>query len=858
VAQSILEQKAALDIKEGTVLEFLDAIETKYGIVISYSSNAFDLDRKIKLLPSVNSLGDVFEVLLQDEDLIAYVRKNKILLISNRKQEEEDYQEDYIFSGYVLDSESGEPIIGATIFDPLSLKGTETNQSGYFNLSLSINQRNLVASYVGYQAQLIEPTKKSGRMSISLVPNPPISEVVVSYGVYDEDDDFIRYKINGRKLKEHTSFFGEKDPIRALKLLPGIQSGNEAQGGIYVRGGGAEHNLVLFDDVPMYEINHAFNLSSIFNVDAINKVTLYKNGVPARFGGRLSSVIDIKSKDGNYNENKYKASIDLLGLKFQAEGPFKKEVSSFNFSGRVSIIDLYLDPFIKKFTDFEAADINYYDFNLKLNHHFSPTSKISLSSYVGNDNLRFENNNNVLDGSEFLFQNVNELKWSNKIFNVQWSKVISSKVFGKFSTSYSNYTYSPRSVYAYNTFIQGDPENFELDVVARSKMEDLSFRSDFDYYSDNKNHIRFGASLIQHNFHPFVRQSDRVMFDEIDIIIGDENKSSTSEYSIYLENDLKPNNNLNINLGLHVSGFDVGNKIYVNLEPRAYVSYDFSRRSSVYTSFNAMTQNVHLLVNPGVGLPTDLWVPSTENIPPEKSFNSSLGIETNLGKGYSYSIMGFVNFYKNIVEYKTPVDVYYTIINVQTTPPVFSDNSDWENRVELGNSISKGLEFVLTKKSNKLNMQIAYTLAKTDRTFPNLNKGNSFPYRYDRRHDLSITGNLKLSQKINLSSTFIYGTGNAFTLALEEFESIEGLPLLNFEERNNFRMPAYHRLDVSLNYQNILEKMTIETSIGIQNVYNRNNPFYIYLFQNPVSEIVSLKQVSIYPILPHFSFSINF
>lgn len=763
-------------------------------------------------------------------------------------------------SGYVTDKTSGEPLIGATILDEVTSKGTTTNVYGFFSITLSGDSAALRFSYVGYMNQRFSVALgESVKLDAEMDPYNELSEVTVNASEsssIQDDSQMSSIDLSMDKVKSLPVFLGEKDVMKTIQLLPGVQSGSEGASGIYVRGGGPDQNLVLLDGVPVYNASHLFGFFSVFNADAINSVQLIKGGFPAHYGGRLSSVIDIRMKEGNTKELHGEGSIGLISAKLMLEGPIVKDKTSFAISGRRTYIDLLARPLILAAADNEGyGGYFFYDVNAKVNHKFSDRSRLYASGYFGNDKfyavLKDEFVNN---GTTYKTRFDNELKWGNAIAALRWNYLITPKLFSNTTLTFSKYNFMVGFEEKDQQSSSSGTNTQEFSFKYLSGIRDYSAKIDFDYTPHPDHYIKFGGGYTYHTFTPGVNtfKQETGGAAQIDTSFGAA-KINANEFWAYLEDDFKITKRLKANLGLHFSGFDVNGTTYLSLQPRASARYLINEKSSIKASYAQMAQFLHLLTNTGIGLPTDLWVPPTDSIKPQYSSQIALGYARTVAKKYEVSVEGYYKTMSNLIEYKDGASF-------------FGSQESWEQKVEVGKGLAYGAEFLIEKKVGKTSGWIGYTLSWSNRTFQNLNFGETFPYRYDRRHDIGVAITHKFNEKIDVGVVWVYGTGNAVSLGTERYLAFNGMnegffaggqEIEYIASRNAYRMPAYHRLDVGVNLHKKKAKWERTWSFGVYNLYSRQNPFYLYFSYDEAGDR-RLTQISLFPLIPSFSYSFKF
>jgi len=759
-------------------------------------------------------------------------------------------------SGSVKDIENGETLIGVNVFDRVAQKGAITNNYGFYSYTSNSGEVELIFSFVGYQPFIFRDLlKKDTTLMVQLTPAHQLSEVVVHGSreeLLQENTQMGSINVPLRQIKDMPALMGEVDVLKVLQLLPGVQSGTEGASGLYVRGGGPDQNLILLDGVPIYNATHLFGFFSIFNADALNNVELIKGGFPARFGGRLSSVIDITMKEGNMKEFQGEGSIGLIATKLTFEGPIVKDKTSFLISGRRTYIDLLAKPFIRRESGGrESAGYYFYDINAKVNHIFNDRNRLYLSFYGGEDVSYSDADYSSTSDNERVKSTAEVgLGWGNLITAARWNHVFNNKLFANFSATYTRYRFQLFHENDFSRTGNGQDEERFYRADYRSGIRDYAVKADFDYIPGTNHYIRFGASNIFHRFTPGVfTATERSEW----LDIGGGSIYDSQEYATYIEDDIQVGRKVKMNLGLHYSGFFVDGEHYHSLQPRIASRYLINESSSVKASFATMTQYIHLLTNAGLGLPTDLWVPATSRIGPQQSWQTSVGFYKSLQGGFEWSIEGYYKEMEGLLEYKDGASFLGT-------------GENWEDKVEVGRGRSYGVEMLIQKKVGKTTGWLGYTLSRTERQFDEVNNNEWFPFRYDRTHDLSLTVSHHLSPKIHLSGTWVYGTGNAISIPTEIYENINHQSGYGFmaggvdyyEARNNYRMRDYHRLDLGVDF--IKQKKWGERTwnISIYNAYNRMNPFYMDMRYNHQTGSKSLVQYTLFPILPSFSYGYKF
>ncbi len=757
-------------------------------------------------------------------------------------------QQKFTLSGYVKDTLSGENLIGATISINGKGKGVNSNSYGFFSITLAPGTYQVSISYTGYDPQnLTVQLDKDLSIAINLYPRIVASEEVVVYA--KRKDGNVREAQMGKvdlsiaQIKSLPAIFGEVDVLKTLQLLPGVRNAGEGNAGFYVRGGGPDQNLVLLDDAVVYNSGHLFGFFSIFNSDAIKNVSLIKGGMPAQYGGRLSSVLDIAMKDGNMKKMEVEGGIGAIASRLNIQGPIKKDKASFIISARRTYIDALVKPFVKKESSFYGSGYYFYDLNTKVNYKFSDKDRLFLSGYFGRDVFTFKNSQRSFSAN---------IPWGNATATLRWNHLFHRKLFSNTTLVFNDYNF------AFN----GTQNNLSFNV--QSGIRDLTGKFDLDYYPGSQHKLKFGAQFTHHTFKPNLVSGRS---DSIDFSPNNAQRKFAREMAVYLQDDWDLSDKFRISAGLRYSNFtqvgaytryerdNDGNKTdsvvygkgdrvknYGGLEPRLTMRYSINDASSVKASISRNYQYIHLVSNAGNTLPTDLWVPSTLFVQPQLSWQYAAGY--------------FRNFKQNM--YETSVELYYKQMQNQIeyregyTPSL----ADPEEEFVFGDGWSYGAEFFVRKNQGRMTGWIGYTLSWTYRKFPDLNEGNKYPARYDRRHDLSAVASYELNKKWKLSAIFVYGTGNATSLP-ERFYLINGVLTQEYSRINQYRLPAYHRLDFSATYTpqpKKPRKIKGHWVFSIYNVYSRLNPYFLYFDQTGSALDGTLKvdarQVSLFPIIP--------
>jgi len=760
----------------------------------------------------------------------------------------------YTLSGYIKDKESGEVLIGASVFIKEKAKGTVSNLYGFYSLTLEKGAYTIQISYVGYKTEEIKINLlKNEKIDLELSPVVLMEdEVVVNAERKDENiksSDLGKIDLKTETIKEIPAILGEVDILKTIQLLPGVMSAGEGNVGLYVRGGGADQNLVLLDEAPVFNTGHLFGFFSVFNSDVVNNLTLYKGGMPAQYGGRLSSVLDVSMKEGNMRNYHAKGGVGLISSRLTIEGPFVKDKSSFLLAGRRTYADVLIQPFIKN-TEWAGNGYFFYDLNTKINYTINGKNRLFLSGYFGKDVFTYRS-----PDEDFKVN----IPWGNATTTLRWNHLFSEKLFSNTSLIYNDYHFS----------LNVDNENFKVQFY--SGIKDINIKTDFGYYPGLLVKFNFGAEYIYHTFIPSTARASTA--DGLNINTDDIKHKYAHEAGIYFSTDYDVTDWFKISTGLRFSAFMIvppysilvkndlgivtdtqfyksgdGNKTYTGLEPRLNFRILLSEKSSIKAAINYNYQYIHLVSNSTSTLPTDVWVPSSKMVQPQKGIQLSAGF--------------FQNFTDNMFE--ASVEFYYKKMFNQIE---FRDGYIEELGRELewdfvfGEGKSYGMELFINKKLGDFTGWIGYTLSRTTRHFEDLITVD-FPAKFDRTHDLSVVLIYEMNKQISFGATFIYGTGNATTLPIRRYV-IENTIVNEYMPRNSFRIEPYHRMDISATIKSKKDrKIDSEWVISVYNVYNRKNVYFLYIDTqgDPLAGTLSIqaKKVSLFPIIPSISWNFKF
>ena len=762
-------------------------------------------------------------------------------------------------SGYMRDSASGESLLGGTVYIKEANVGARANVYGFYSVSVPPGTYTVIYSFVGYHTQTMKMDLSTSKTYNAEMCNATMmKEVEITAGRKNanvKNTEMGTVTLSIAQINKLPVVFGEVDVLKTIQLLPGVQSAGDGNSGFYVRGGGPDQNLVMLDDAVIYNTGHLFGFFSVFNSDAIKDVTLVKGGAPANYGGRLSSVVDVTMKEGNNKEFHGQGGIGLIASRFTLEGPLKKNKGSFMLAARRTYIDVLLKPFTDRLKN---TGYYFYDANLKANYRFNDKNRVFLSGYVGLDQFKFASPNGSFKA---------KIPWGNITGTLRWNHVFTDKLFLNTTAVYNSYDFS-------SSFQQGTGGNSVFGVKIASGVKDYNLKSDLDYYSSFNHHFKAGIVYTNHTFIPnqVSGASDTIKLEPNNALI-----KYVHEAGAYILDDFDLTDKIKINAGLRYTWFGQvgpytaytidanGNKTdsakytagklvkaYDGLEPRLNIRYTINDNSSVKASAAKTYQYLHLVTNNGSTLPIDTWAPSTFIVKPQNAWQYSAGY--------------FRNFMDNKIE--TSVEIYYKEMKNQVQyKEGYTPNSlaDPELSYVFGTGTAYGAEFFINKTQGKFTGWIGYTLSWTNQKFPLLNNGKTFPAKYDRRHDVSLVGTYELSKKWTFSSVFIYGTGNAITLPTAYY-FLGGTLMEQYSTTNSYRLPAYHRLDVSATLtpqHSKPHKWQGSWTFSIYNIYNHANPYFLYIDKvdqgtNTNSISLKIKEVYILPLLPSVTYNFKF
>lgn len=856
-AQNNLSQTLDFEVSNITLADALWELSEITNIPVTYSDN--DLPSGISSYSYKNkSVGFVLAEMLSQSNLDYNYQDNQIVIFRSNR---------YQVSGYVEDASSGERLIGASIYNTGSDHGAVTNIYGFYSIEVKENASKLKVSYIGYESKIIDTKlENSNNLIIQLAPNLTIEEVVVTErSDFDSNafDSFFSDQNMSDQIQKMPALGGELDYMRLLQQMPGVQSGTDGLGGLYVRGGNADQNLVMLDGVPIYNPYHALGLVSIFDEQVIKKVKYYRGQFPSRYGGMISSVVDVRTKEGNNKEYKFNVGIGLIASKAKVEGPIANGKGSFLISARRT----HLDPFLRDYSEKKRAEdgnTGFYDYSFgevvaKANYSISPRVKTFLSFYRGKDDyqneLRVEEEN---AGFIYRDEENQELGWGNTVGSLRVNYQLTDKLFSNFTSTYSSFFFQSdeNRFYEFNDGINED-QLARYKETFLSNISNAAFKIDFDYVPNSAHYLRTGIEYSHSIFRPGVlatQDSSFFAFAEIRDELKSAKGNVIDEINFYIEDEWLIHRNLGINFGFYSSLFLTDNKNYLLVDPRLTINWQLATPLSLHFSANKVNQPLHLLTRLGSGFPNDLWVPATGEVKPQEAWIFDLESRLRISTAWKLELHAYHKRMYNLINYIDGTDF--------TSSGTSISAFNWEDKVTVGEGESKGIEFLLKKEKGRYQGWISYTLSETTRQFDDLNEGKRFPFRFDLRHVFSIVGAVDLSESWSMTSSWNYRSGSNINLAYSDWQYIrqDGIPDIFFfdlQDRNSFALPAYHRLDVAAKYNKNATWGKWSLDIGVYNAYNRRNIFYVRPEFDPITQTQKYKSTSLIALLPYFSFNIE-
>ncbi|MDE6347786.1 MAG: TonB-dependent receptor [Bacteroides sp.] len=885
------ETRLNLNIRNATLESFVKTLENATGFSFVYGEEV-KLKRRITLEAKQQTISEILQRAFENEP-VRFEISGKHILLHRKALPQKPVNRKFTISGYVTDGASAETLIGANVLESRRSTGTATNPFGFYTVTMPEGEAEVVFSYLGYESQRHKLSlDKDTLLNVSLTGNTQLAEVVVLSDKREagiESTAMGSHEIPMAQIRHTPTILGEADLLKTIQLMPGVQAGMEGFAGMYVRGGSPDQNLVMLDGIPVYNADHLLGVFSIFTPEAVKNTTLFKSSFPARYGGRLSSIVDIRTNDGDMHRYHGALSIGILTDKLHFEGPLWKGKTSFSLSARVvptvfipKGIGMGSDTYTSSgyhYRNSDKGNYYFYDLNAKLNHKFDDRNRLFLSFYKGKDLYMIKSESQTTYDSNAAYLSTDKddsrLSWGNTIAYARWNHVFSNRLFGNITLSSNLYDMKLKSDMEETRILNNEVrDRYSYNARFVSGIRDWSARADFDYTPIPQHHIKFGTEYIHHTFRPGVSTSKMQDIDDGTVLEDTLYNTSSNrtmygqELSLYAEDNFNATDRLSLNAGLRAALFHTQGKSYYSLQPRLSARYDLGRGFSTKASYTCMAQYVHLLTSTPLSMPTDLWVPITKDIRPMYANQYSVGSYYSGIPGWEFSIESYYKQMRHILEYQDGVSFFGTSTN-------------WEEKVESGEGRSFGLELMAQKTMGKTTGWLAYTLSRTDHRFKNgnINQGRWFPYKYDRRHNLSLCVNHKFSDRIDVGASWIFNSGGCITIP--EKATIIITPNGRLEEtgyissRNNYRLPSSHRLNIGVNFNKKTKHGMRTWNISVYNAYNAMNPNIVYskyengsYFYQPTEDDnyiehrtegkTTIKKLTILPCIPSVTYTYRF
>lgn len=840
----------------------LDDISSRSGVNIIYSATRLPKKRTVTIQAQNETVGDLLTVILSKYKYTYKIVGGQIVVT---RDDLRNVEQDITISGYVVDSISGEPLVYASVFLLDNSKGTETNEYGFFSFTLPKGNQRVYFSYLGYQQRAFNyRIKKDSIVNIELVPDLQLNEIVI----LEEDDVDATHstmdenRVNFDQMQSMASLGGESDIMRLSNMMPGVSSGADGLGGLNVRGGSAGQNLVLLDGVPLYNAGHALGLFSVFNSNVIKSASLIKGGIPARYGGRLSSVLDVRTREGNTKKLEGAASLSLIAVKANIEGPIGKGGSSFLVSGRRT----FADPWLTAWSEYqnnlndEEGSTNYYfyDVNAKLNFQLGKKNKLMLSFYQGKDDFETDLTSFITEPIKVKEYERTQWNWGNRLAMARYNSQLSDKLFAKLSVYTTDFDFASFDHNRFDTDITPDSTTLRYTADTYiSGIKDQGLKLDFDYIPTPVHFLKMGVSATQHQYDPgrvsvnntdnLISLSDQLSKEQVEALV-DSPQLKGREFTAYVEDQMTFNYWTVFNVGVHANYITADDKSYFSLQPRIST---LLRTDQLYWkgSWSRMNQYLHLITNNGIGLPAEVWLPSTDRLQPQKChiFSSALGYYMDNGIH-----IGAEAYYKRFSDLTTfnagaPLDI--------------NSVTNWQDRVPVGKGTAYGLEVFLNRDIGKTTWMANYTWGRSLRQFDQLNNGEEYQHKYSLDHNAKVSFRHRLTEGAEVTLNYHFSSGARWSSPQGGgvIEGPDGELIVVYAEKNNERFDDYHRLDFGFNFYNKFKWGRQKISLGAYNVLNKKNIFYVDLQRNKFdTQRYDIKRYSILPLFPVLAYSLSF
>ena len=863
-SQSILSDEVVISYaaKNKPLSLVLNELSDKSKVNIVFSEKRIPSNSKVSISAINQPLGIILKAILAKRKCKYDIIGDEIVVsrISYR-----DLNRGLTISGYLTDKISGELLVGANVYLFDKSKGTQTNDYGFYSLTLHKGTKRIYYSYLGYKQEVEEIfLEEDEEINKELIPDVQLNQIIILDDVENQEEPqaVSQSKLNLDRIRTASSLMGEADIIRLIGMMPGVDSGADGLGGMNVRGGSADQNLVLLDGVPIYNPGHALGIFSVFNSNIIKNATLIKGNIPARYGGRLSSVLDVRTREGNNKKMAGDITLSALAIKGAIEGPLGSNGSSYILSARRTLLDFYIKG-ITKFQNESNDDIgfsnyNFMDLNGKLNLKLSNRHTLYLNGFFGKDNFYTEKldvDTDKFSNRELRSDTSTDWDWGNQVFSAKLVSQYSKKTFGRLTAYYTGFNF----------------ESFERDdftvtdaMVNRtykagffqSAIRDFGVKYDFDYLPNTTHLLRIGIGAIRHDFSPglvSINNTDE-LFEIGEPIVESvvknqiiDTKLKGNEFFGYFEDEISLGYGTTINVGAHVNYTQTGTKGYFSIQPRISLLAKWDN-TFFKIGMTRMNQYLHLLSSNGLGLPTDVWLPSTDKLAPEQSWIGTAGVGYYTSSGFRFGIEGYYKLFDELTTYN------------EGGLTKISAGNNWEELLPVGLGKAYGLEVYFDHIIGRTTWNSNYTLAFSDREFEDLNvDGSPFPFRYNRRHNVKLGFLHKITDNTEFTLNWNLSSGNPITEPSGDIVEIDNELIIVYTEKNGGLLPTYHRVDISFNFYNKHKWGRTKFSLGLYNAFNKNNPFYTDIEKKlENTNQYEIVEFSILPIIPSVAYSVSF
>ncbi len=869
LAQSLLTQRLNFETQETPIADALIELSEVADINIAFSPRLFSKDQTVELSLQDKKLEDILKACLAGTGITFKLEGGHLILFKQPKKQ-------YTLSGYIEDAKTGERLVAATIYETYSGRGATTNDYGFYSLKLPEGKIELQSSYLGYQGATQSLThQRAQKLTLTLSPSITLQEIIVTDKDFEAQQNHIDLgkgtSLPLQKMKTQIALGGEADVLRYMNTLSGVQSGADGFGGIHVRGGNSDQNLVLMDGVPIYNPSHTLGLFSIFNTQIVKSAQLVKGGFSAKYGGRLSSIMDIRMKEGNTKEYSAAVEIGTLASKLLIEGPIKKDKTGLLIAARRTHVDPLINGISSraKSDNEEEGAINYhfFDFNAKLHHRFSNQDQLYLSYYIGKDDFRDASVYVFEDDQSFFYQEDREQQvlWGNRITALRWNHLFNDRLFSNTTFTHSRYHYGSENLdWLFIEEVDFITDDY-LYTTFQSNINDIGIKVDFEFYPSPKHQLLFGGSFMNRTFESGTLEYlfDNRTSEDPDLASTEDfiddlyelPQFNAQEIDLYVEDKISFSDRLSLMTGLQLLAFKATDKTYFLPQPRFHLLWNITPTWHTSIAGSRMVQPLHILSTSGGGLPNDLWVPSTATVRPQEAWQIEWTTQYATQAGWSLSSDIFYKKLNHLIAYGEES----SLPSLEEFDPDF-----WEDEITYGQGEAYGGSMTLEKNSGKLTGQVNYSFTISNRQFEDINNNEPYPFRFNHRHEWKSTVQYQLNKTTAFHVQWHYGSGQPISLIKTDSRFA---PLHNFTDTeteligtvNSYRLPTYHRLDMGFHFHWQRPSVVHHLTLGVYNLYNRKNPFYVYLYEDTIfPEDSGLQQQNGLPLLPSISYRVVF